>query len=387
MRVAAQLLSASGAGDMTPAEFEQALARLGTRMSFDCEEDECLVEITGLEANLRESLRLTALRFSRPNIPRGTLQELVNIELGARQDERGDPEAIGNALRQYAERGADSMVLADLSRKRLLALRTDELRRLLAGTLGSRRDVLYAGTASPETVARLSTLGRRRWKPAPTRAPRRLIVPDKPQVLFIDKKGMVQAHVGLFASDGPSDPAEAVVHRFYDTVIGGAGGVIFQEVREARSLAYSAAGSYQPGARSGDDSEQFGWVGTQSDKAVEAATLMRDILKRSSFGAERFDAASREVSAHYRSSTIPFRDIPDTLLAWERMGLGSGDPRAAFLEKARVLRPTELEAMGRRLQGRTLTIYVVGDRDKLDLEGFRRLGQFREISLDDIFPR
>jgi hypothetical protein len=43
--------------------------------------------------------------------------------------------------------------------------------------------------------------------------------------------------------------------------------------------------------------------------------------------------------------------------------------------------------MGRRLAGRTLTLYVVGDRAKLDMAGLKRLGTFKEVPLGSIFPR
>jgi predicted Zn-dependent peptidase len=391
MLLAADLLAASGAGDMSPAEFEQALARLGTRMEFKCAEKECVVSLTGLEKNLKESLRLMALRFSKPNIPRGTLQALVKTELGVRKDEKQDPEAIGAALRQYAERGADSAILAGPSAKKLLALRTSEMRRLLARTLAFERDVLYTGSVSPATVARLSTLGRRRFRPAPVRAPALVAAPLETQVLFVHSKGMVQAHVGLFASDGPSDPASpldvAVARRFYNSVVGGMSGVVFQEVREARSLAYSADARYQESARRGDDAELFGWVGSQADKAVSAAALMKEILHRDSFGAERFAAAIPEVLTFYRANGIPFRSVPEMLLMWERLGLGAKDPRDAMLETASAFRLADLEAMGRRLAGRTLTLYVVGDRAKLDMAGLKRLGKFKEVPLNSIFPR
>jgi len=391
MSMAAELLSASGAGDMSPERFEQALARLGSRMQFSCGEDECSVKVTGLEANFKESLRLMELRFTSPNIPRGTLGQLVKIELGQRADQRSDPEAVGHALREYAEHGKDSAVLADLSAKKLRALRTDELRRLLARALETRRDVLFTGTSSPEAVARLSTLGRRKWKDAPPRAPKRVAAPVRPLVLFAQQPGMVQAHVGMVASDGPSDPAKAketaVARRFYNTVIGGTSGVVFQEMREARSLAYTAQAEYQEGSQPGDDAELIGWVGTQSDKAAPAAALMQEILRRPSFGAERFDAALLEVLSFYRSNAIPFRKVPATLLLWDRLGLGTEDPRAALARMAEGFRPADLERLGRRLSGRTLTTYVVGDRDKLDLAGLKKLGKFKEVPLDAIFPR
>ncbi|MEK7390266.1 MAG: insulinase family protein [Elusimicrobiota bacterium] len=387
LRMAEQLLAASGADNESPAEFERHLARLGTSMGFECLEDECVIEVMGLESNLEESLRLAAARFLRPNIPPDALKNLVDIEIGARQDRRQDPVALGRALGEYAARGAGSAVLADLSAQQLSALRTQDIRALLSGLLRVQRQALYTGTISPEIIASLSTLGNKTWKAAPARAPKRVGTPARPQVVFVHRAGMAQAHIGFLASDGPTDPAEAPIRSLYNAVIGGMDGVIFQEIREARSLAYTSKGELKPGSRAGDDAQLWGWIGTQSDKALEAAALMADILKRTSFEPERFQTALSNVVSSYRSEAVPFREIPERLLDWERAGLGTGDPRPKLLERVLALRPQDLEALGRRLRERTLTIFIVGDRNQIDIEGLRGLGQFREVDPDDIFPR
>lgn len=385
--MAVKLFDASGAGDLTPADFERSLAQLGTKIELACGENECVAALTGLEANLGESLRLLSLKLARPNIPRGTLRRLVDVEQGALINARKNPKIVGKALREYAMHGTDSAVLANLSMSKLKALRTDELRRLLAGLMGTQRDIIYFGSKPAEEISQMTTFGRRRWRREPARAPRRIATPAKPRVIFIHHEGMVQAHIGLFASDGPDGPERATARRFYNTAMGGMGGIIFQEVREARALAYHAEGSYASGSRAGDDAMQSGWVGTQADKALEAAELMRDILTRTAVSPERYAATASEVEQYYRTGAIDFRDIPEQLWAWARAGFPSGDPRGELLTQAEAFKSSDLEAMMRRLSNHPLTIYVVSDRDKLDMTGLKKLGEFQEVSPDDIFPR
>ena len=383
---ALDLLELSGTGDMSADEFKKKLFSLGTSLSYGCGEWDSSISLAGLDSNLWTSLRLMNQRFESPYIAPDMLQRMVDVKIGAHADAKKDPGAVYNALGSFAFRGPDSAVLNELSNQELLALKSDGLRRLMHGFMGFQRRTAYVGNREPSELAKLLEDPGRSYEAAPAHTPLRYQKPAQP-VVYFTHRDMVQSKVGVFAADDILDPERAVDYSFFnDYLDGGMNSVIFQEIREARSLAYSAWGGYAPAWHKGDDNRIMGALGCQADKTVEAATLLRDLITSPPWSQQRFTDAARAIEEDYRTNPIPFRAIPGALLGWEDQGITGGDPRPRRFEKALQYRLADLEAFAQHLKDKVMTIYVLGSRDRLGLDGLKKLGDLQEKKLDQIFP-
>jgi predicted Zn-dependent peptidase len=383
---ALDLLELSGAGDMSAEQFKKKLFSLGTSLSYGCGEWESSVSLTGLDANLWASLRLMNERFAAPDIAPDMLKRMAEVQIGAHADAKKDPEAVYNALESFALRGQDSAVLNELSDQELLALKTGDLRRLLREFMGFQRRTAYVGDREPSELAKLLEEPGRRYRAAPARTPIRYRKPAQPAVLFTSRD-MVQAQVGVFAADGILAPERVVDYSFFSNYLGGGmTSVIFQEVREARSLAYAAWGGYEYAGHKGDDNMVYGGLGCQADKTAEAATLLRDLVKSPPWSEQRFTDAAKAIEENYRANPISFRSIPGALLGWEDQGITGGDPRPLRFEKALKYRLDDLKAFAEHLKDKVMTVYVLGSRDRLGVDGLKKLGGLQEKKLEQIFP-
>lgn len=382
---ALDLLELSGAGDLTADQLKKKLFGLGSTISYGCSDRDASVSITGLNENLWTTLRLMNQRFLHPNIEADMLKRMVEVQIGAHADAKKDPEAIYGALGAFATEGKDSPVLSELSDKELQALKEDELRRLMAAFMDYKRRTLYVGNREPGELAKLLAEPDRRYKDSPARAPIRYQTPDKP-VLYFTHRDMVQAQVGLFAQDGVLDLDSILDYSFYSNYMGGGmNSVIFQEVREARSLAYGAWGGYSFGGHKGDDNMIYGGLACQADKTAEAASLLRDLLKSPPWSEQRFIDASKSIEENYRTNPVRFRSIPGSLMSWEDQGIEGGDPRPKRFEKALRYKLDDLKAFAQRMKAKTLSLYVLGARDRMSPE-VKALGNFEEKTLEQIFP-
>ncbi|MCX5796942.1 MAG: insulinase family protein [Elusimicrobia bacterium] len=383
---ALDLLELSGAGRMSAEEFKKKLFGLGTSLGYRCGEWESSVFLTGLDANLWASLRLMSQRFDSPDIEPDMLKRMVEVQIGAHADAKKDPEAVFSALGDFSFRGREGSVLNELSDAELLALKSEKLRRLMRESMGFQRRTTYVGNRESSELAKLMEEPGRDYRPAPAHTPMRYQKPAQP-VVYFTHRDMVQSQVGVFAADGVLDPERVVDYSFLGSYLGGGmNSVIFQEVREARSLAYSAWGGYSYAGHKGDENMVYGELGTQADKTVEAATLLRDLVKSPPWSEPRFTDAARAIEENYRTNPIPFRSIPGALLGWEDQGITGGDPRPQRFEKALKYRLDDLKAFARHLQDKVMTVYVLGNRDRLGLDGLKRLGDLQEKKLEQLFP-
>ena len=92
---------------------------------------------------------------------------------------------------------------------------------------------------------------------------------------------------------------------------GGMFSLMFQEVREFRSMAYSASGtiSVPPPVLSDDTAIFYTTLGTQADKAMSALQLVDSLLREMPLKETRLDASSRSVVARAMRASLPKRSF------------------------------------------------------------------------------
>lgn len=389
--VALSLLDFGGAGELDALAFKRKLYALGTSISAGAGRRESGVTVTGLDKNLEASLRLLREHFARPT---GATQEdldlLVDRTIGARAQQKSDARAIGSALSSYAQRGADGDVLRQPRNEELKAWKAEDLLDAARSIWDVKRTALYVGRRPPEAVAKLLDLPPANGDFASLRepAPRqgvKLVVPEKPRVLFVHAPA-AQAQVGLFYSDGAYDRAAVPIHRVYNEYMSGSmGSVVFQEIREARALAYAAGTAYRDAAWAEDDNVFLGALGTQADKTVDALDVLMRIVTEMPAAEARLDNAKRTIDEAYRSGRVGFRAIPSTVVSWWRQGL-EGDPRAWNREEVKKTTLEDLAAFASRWKGRPYTITIVGDKSRIDLAKLAQFGEVVQMTPDQIFP-
>ncbi|MBI4348236.1 MAG: insulinase family protein [Elusimicrobia bacterium] len=382
---AMRLLELSGAGELTAEDFKKRLYALGSSMNTGCGEQQMAVSLSGLESNLEKTLELVKKRFEAPKTATDTLKNMIEVQLGQHKDNKKNQGYIFHALNELARKGKRSTVLQDLSDDELKSLDPELLRRQIGELFANKRAVLYVGLRKPEVLAPLLGWGSKPWRAAPKYEPRRYERTAAPKVLFVPRE-QVQANVGMFAADEIYDPKKAVDYLYYNLYMGGGmSGVIFQEIREARALAYSSSGGYGTGDRKGDENLVWGSLGTQADKTVEAAMLLRKLLQEIPMSAERFAETKKAVEEDFRTGVITFREVPGTIHSWEERGI-EGDPRPARFKRALGYEPKDLQAFAKRFEKKVFAVYVLGHGERVDKKGLAGLGEIRELKIDDLFP-
>jgi len=379
------LLDLAGSGPDSADAFKKKLYALGTTLSYSCDEQESSVSLSGVDRNFWPSLELAAQRFDWPNVASGALQDMIAVELGNREDEKKDPGSVYHALAEYAERGRDGATLARLTNDELKRLDETQLKELIRDFPHWQRRVGYVGPRSASEVAKLLDSADR-FKTPPARRPLRYVKPAATRVLFADRQ-MVQARVGLSAADGIYDPERVVDYQFYADYMGGdMSSVLFQEVREARSLAYSVHGGHTTSAFKNDEVQLWGSLGCQADKTPEAAALMLKLYREFPASAERFAATENAIEQDYRTNPVEFRAIPAAVMGWEDEGLSGGDPGPARFARVSAYSLPALENFARRFREMPITLWILGQRDRVGLDKLKTLGSFEEKTLGELFP-
>ncbi len=103
-------------------------------------------------------------------------------------------------------------------------------------------------------------------------------------------------------------------------------GLVFQEIREFKSLAYSARGTYQRHFYFDDSGRFEGFMGTEADKTIEAIETYLPLLTYMPEKPLRADGIKSGLLESLSSSKPNFRSMRMSIRGWEKQGFVS-DPR------------------------------------------------------------
>lgn len=386
---AVQLLDKSGTPEYSPEELKKEWYKLGTDFGIGAGDNETTISLSGLDENFAASLRLMKQIITTPVADPAVLEELKGIILKQREDARKEQSVIGAALIQFNRYGSDSDFLKMLPTDEIRKLDVDGLLAIVRNLLQYRHTIAYTGSLPMEEVipllADLAPSGPLQ-EPPPYKLLKARNAPQN-EIYFFNKE-TAKADIRIEFGSVPYDEAMHTGVELYNNYFGGGmAGIVFQELREARGLAYSCGARYVTGYRAGDQNIMLGAIQTQCDKTVDALDAFLALFDRLPESPERFNATKEFLINQYRTGKIGFRGIIGAVRSWERLGL-TPDPRTRRFE---ALQGGSLADVVRfhaeYIANRPKLISIVGDQTKTDMATLAKFGAVREVSTDEIFVK
>ncbi|MCY3688719.1 MAG: insulinase family protein [Gammaproteobacteria bacterium] len=388
LSLAAALMDVAGSASMSNEDLQKEWYRMGSEFGFRVGENSSSFRLTGLDDQFEDSLALMLELVRTPVSDENTLAQLKGIILKSREDQKQSPPAIARALYLYNRYGEESPMLESLTSEEIMQSGLEELLALPAGLLDYEQTIAYTGSLPLEDVAEIV---RRHLQPdadlqEPPEYRFRQVREIEETELYVVDQQTAQAQVRIEFADGVYDESDSVLSSLYTSYFGsGMSSVVFQELREARALAYSASARYAQGGRLNDQNLMLGAIGTQTDKTAEALTAFIDLIDNMPVAEERLDEAVNSTLNRYRTSKLSFREVIGAVRAWERLGL-EGDPRRQrYAELQQAGMDDLLEFQREHVRDRDKLISIVGDLSVIDVAELEQFGRVQEVQVEDLF--
>ena len=386
--LAAALMDVAGTQSLSNEELQKEWYRMGSEFRFGSGENASAFSVSGLDSQFEDSVALMMELINSPSADQQTLEQLKGILLKSREDQKSSPPAIARALFMYNRYGEESPMLEAMTGQEILDTQVEELLNAPSELLNYKHTLAYTGSMPlEELVAALrrnyGVEGELRDTPEFRFRSARDI--EESEVLVVDQQ-TAQAQVRIEFADGVYDQEDGLLANLYTNYFGsGMSSVVFQELREARALAYSASARYAPGSRVNAENLIMGSIGTQTDKTADALAAFIDLIDNMPSSSERFDESVNSMLNRYRTSKLNFREIIGAVRTWERQGL-EGDPRRGNYQK---LQETELEDLlqfqQQHVKDRAKLISIVGDLSIIDTAELEQFGTVQEVEVDELF--
>lgn len=367
-------------------DFRAKLQALGGSLDFSMNYNGFNVNISGFDRNFEDIISLAGNLLTNPKGNRKMLSLIKEDETMSKIFNKRDAAALSNALLDYVRYGQESSYLVDKGK-----IDDDTLLGLFETIKQVECDVIYSGSLSHEDVAEViksslpldSSVSEHPYRLGPD-----LAIPEGRQVFFLPKKGASQTRIyAVVQSDVLTDlPTRYASSLYGDYFGGGMSSVLFQEIREYRSLAYNTGSVVgKPSYVKGDSpAYQISFIGTQCDKTIEAMTVLDSLLMNLPKSEKRAGDVRKSNWNSLVTNYPNFRGISSLIVDRRRCGYES-DPSSVYYDLLNDLSFSDIETFWKEhIAGRDVIWVVVGDPKRIDMEEIRKFGDVRLLKAKDV---
>lgn len=388
LKTAVDCIPYLGTSKMSAAQVKKELFRLGSEIDAVIEADKIRITMDGLSDNFDKSLELFETILTDPQLSEETLKNNIEDAIKKREDDKLNKGVILNgAMINYARYGAVNPFTYVLSDDELRKLNTKEITDKIRSLNSFRHHILFYGSFTEEQVKKKLTDTHKtatQLKDVPPEYPFKEL--NFGGNVYVTDYPMKQVEIVMLSDGGAYDDITLPVITLYNSYFGGSmSGVVFQDLRESKALAYSAFSQYMKPLKPTKRYQNFSYIGSQSDKLAEAMKGMSDLLTDMPKAAASFATAKEQVLQEIQSERITKSEI---LFNYEEaLKFGhTTDIRKIIFDKVSQLTFEDVKKFHEsNIKGKPFTTLVIGNQSQIDQKALEKYGTVRSLTLQELF--
>ncbi len=347
-------------------DFDQLMAEYGASVSYGCNDSYFTVTISGEDENFKQIMNRVSRQLLMPYLEE---KQILNVKGSAfvnRLIRQKRTAVQKSALLQYALYGKKSSYLDEVKFADIWNMDGVQVQRLVASARTYALDVFYCGTLTPEQVVADLPLTEG-MQPSKSPFVQDRLTYIKPTIIFLPNSNVQQADLYFYINGRPYDIASDVASdAFNQYMSGGFTGVVLNEIRVKRSMAYTAYGVDATPSLPGKECYFYGYVGTQSDKVADAINVYMDILNDMPKDSTQLVALKAALKQAQQTAKPSMRQKAATFEYWQRLGY-KDDPAKVNAAAIDALTFADIEKFYEdNVKGKPVTIILMGDPKKID---------------------
>ncbi|MCI4669824.1 MAG: insulinase family protein [Bacteroidia bacterium] len=382
------LIYYAGAGKYDSKGIRQAFASLGCEYFIYTNSNETVFELSGNLKNFDKALKLVNLMLTDPKADEKSLKLVVNEASTGRKVEKTDRSFMGRSLFYYAIEGEKSEEKARLSVKDIKAADLDAwINSYKDLCTNYKAEINFTGNKDLESLTR-SLRENLKLSSSPKEEAKIILpkkTPEKNKIYLVHSKKAVQSQI-YFHVQGEKFELEDhhKLSAFNEYFGGGFSGLVLQEIREYRSLAYSAWGRYYPNSQVSERGRLMTYIGCQGDKTNEAIEVMVDLIKNMPSKPERVPSLKSSLQLKTITNFPDFKSITGTYKYYKELGFDE-DPNTNSYDKYANLEMADIEQFHKEnIAGKPMIITIYGDKSRMNLEKLKEIGEVVELKAKDV---
>ncbi|MDP2422791.1 MAG: insulinase family protein [Bacteroidales bacterium] len=383
---AASYMNLIGTANTPYQQFKQELQNLGSTLAFYSGDNNFTVSIEGFDDQIEATLRLVNEILTNPGKDDSQLEKMVQDIQANNKTRRDDPMAMANALQQYALYGSLASDMRNITLAEAKKIKSEQLLEAFKEAINFDGHILYTGSLPFESV-RTAIINNLSLAQQPRSGDYiefdRTKFNENTVYLHHNSKAR-QSNLHFYVEGNAlTENDKALANAFNEYFGGSMSSLVFQEIREFRSLAYAARATLRMPFLREKPSYLMGFINTQSDKTLDAAEAMSELILQMPEKPDRMEGIRKGLLQSIHTSQPDFRQLNSTVARWRRQGYVSDPRKDRYFIYNRIAFSDIVDFYNAQLHKKPLLISVSGNLKGIDRKKLGKYGKIVELKFVD----
>ena len=387
--IAVDYLEYLGTNKLSPEQVKQRFYQLACDYSISAGTDNLNVTISGLNENMPKALWLVEHLLANAKVDKEAYMELVELVKKSRKDNRSNQNANFGALAAYGIYGPYNKVRNVMSNAELDKTNPQTLLNLLKGLRNYKHEVLYCGQSTPEALVKTIDEGHVIGKTLANvpQGKRYTELQTKENEVWMAPYEAKNIYMMLYNNSGKGWNVEQqpMVYLFNEYFGTGMNGIVFQELRETRGLAYNASARYTTPSRVGGTESLQANIISQNDKMMDCVKAFNSIIDEMPQSDKAFELAKQASLKRIATERTTKFGIINAYLQARRLGLDFDIKERIYNALPKITLKEMVEFEKQAMAKKPLRYLILGDEKNLDMKGLEKIGKIKKVTTQEIF--
>lgn len=382
--ISTQILQYLGTEKLSPEDLKKEFFKIGITNDFKTTSDQLHISLSGLEENMKQGIELLQHWMKNVQPDQEIYNQFVETILENREAGKKDKNRIMTALTNYTKLGKGSRFLDFLSKDELQNAKVEEFTDRIRNIFKFQYQIFFYGKDFEKFKQEIDSFIETQSRSIPDA--KKYPEPETVGNVYFTNYDMVQMEMSKIGKGHHVNTENFGKINVFNEYFGrGLSSIVFQEIRESKSLAYSAYVSYSPSAEVGHPDYISTYVGTQPDKLQIAVDTMTELMDELPEVTTQFENAKNAALKQIASTRITRTNIFFNTLRLQKLGI-THDFRKDIYSQIKSLKFDEIKQFYQtEIKPIQFNTAIIGKKENLNLEAVEQMGSFKELDLEEIF--
>ncbi|MBR0050163.1 MAG: insulinase family protein [Prevotella sp.] len=387
--LAADYIKYIGTDKLSAAELRQKFYELACDWNVNVGSENITVSLSGLSENMPKALALLEDLLLNAKADKEAYDKMVSLTMKRRDDAKKSQGSYFGYLYYYGTVGERNRYRDVMSEQQMKDTDPKVFTDLLKGLVNYDHKVVYYGPMGEKEIATVinkTHASAKKLAAVPQNQPY-LEVPATENEVLIAPYDAKNIYMRMYHNEGRSwNPEEAAVQEVFNEYFGGGmNGIVFQEMREARGLAYNAYAYYfQPSYKDRKESVMTHII-TQNDKMTDCITHFNEILNEMPASENAFQVAKEAVTKRLASARTTKMGIFNSFLSSQKLGLDCSENELIYKNLDKVTLQDIVNFEKANMANKAYRYIILGDEKELDMKALEKIGPIKHLTTEEVF--
>ncbi|WP_428067703.1 M16 family metallopeptidase [Chryseobacterium gambrini] len=384
LAISTQVLQYLGTEKFSPEDLKKEFFKIGVTNDFKTTNDQLIISLNGLEENIEKGIDLLQHWLYEVKPDQEIYRQFTETILENRAAMKKDKGRIMTALTNYTKLGPFSRFTDVISKEELessnVEVFTDRMKKLFRYPY----QIFFYGRNFENFTSYIGKYTENESFVIPE--PKNYPEPETDGNVYFTDYDMVQMEMSKVGRGRNVNTKNFGKINVFNEYFGrGLSSIVFQEIRESKSLAYSAYVSYAANSELDHPDYITTYIGTQPDKLQIAVDTMTELMTELPEVKVQFENAKNSALKQIASQRVTRTNIFFNTLRLRKLNIHH-DFRKDIYHQIESLKFEDLKDFyDHYIKSVHFNTAIIGKKENLNREAVDKMGTFSEVSLKDIF--